>query len=54
MKVETQKAWKEREAGEMANVITDHMISRAFIRNSLEITSQGASEEGKRNDKTGH
>ncbi len=34
--VESHKEWKEREAGELANVITDHMISRSLTLEVLD------------------
>nr|DAO86879.1 MAG TPA: hypothetical protein [Caudoviricetes sp.] len=38
MKVETQKAWKEREAGEMANMILNHMKDRNLTLEVLDET----------------
>ena len=32
----THKEWKERESGELANVITDHMISRSLTLEVLD------------------
>ena len=38
MKVETQKAWKEREAGELANMILHHMEDRNLTLEVLDET----------------
>lgn len=34
--MESHKEWKEKEAGELANVITDHMISRSLTLEVLD------------------
>lgn len=38
MKVETQKAWKEREASELANMILHHMKDRNLTLEVLDET----------------
>ena len=38
MKVETQKVWKEREAGELANMILHHMEDRNLTLEVLDET----------------
>lgn len=34
--MESHKEWKEKEAGELANVITDHMISKSLTLEVLD------------------